>query len=105
MTASPGRPRILLVEDDASVARGVIDYLEPKGFEVEHVMTLAAARRALDATEFGVIVLDWMLPDGDRMDLLRELTRKPLHSPVVFLTARTELADRVVGLESGPLIT
>lgn len=101
MTAIPGRPRILLIEDDASVARGVIDYLEPKGFEVEHVMTLAAARRALDATEFGVIVLDWMLPDGEGMDLLRELTAMPLHSPVVFLTARTELADRVVGLESG----
>ncbi|APR75912.1 Phosphate regulon transcriptional regulatory protein PhoB (SphR) [Minicystis rosea] len=101
MSASPQRSRILLVEDDTSVARGVVEYLEPRGFEVEHVTTLAAARRALGVTAFAVILLDWMLPDGEGMDLVREIAARAAHSPIVFLTARTELADRVVGLESG----
>src|SRR5262245_19740161 len=92
------KPRILVVEDDAAVARGIVDYLDARGFDSEHAGTLDAARRAVACDEFAVIVLDWMLPDGEGIDLVRE--RSP-RCPVIFLTARTELADRVVGLEVG----
>jgi DNA-binding response OmpR family regulator len=92
------RPRVLLVEDEPSVARAIADYLSSKGVDVHHVPDLAGARRAIAAESFAVILLDWMLPDGEGPDLLRE-HRGPAR--VIFLTARTELTDRVVGLELG----
>jgi DNA-binding response OmpR family regulator len=101
VSAGTSRHRVLLVEDDAAVARGIVAYLEPKGFDVQHVATLAAARRALLAGEFAAVILDWMLPDGEGIDLVRERSRNGGGAPILFLTARTELADRVVGLEVG----
>ncbi|NUO51914.1 MAG: response regulator transcription factor [Polyangiaceae bacterium] len=92
------KPRVLLVEDEASVARAIVDYLSSKGIDIHHVPDLAGARRAIAAESFAVILLDWMLPDGEGPDLLRE-HRGP--GRVIFLTARTELTDRVVGLELG----
>jgi DNA-binding response OmpR family regulator len=101
MTSRAARPRVLLVEDDEAVGRGVVEYLDQRGFDVEHVATLGAARRALSFGEFAVVILDWMLPDGEGIDLLRASSGTRPPCPVIFLTARTELADRVVGLEVG----
>ncbi len=98
-TSSPHR--LLLVEDDAAVARGLVAYLEPRGFDVTHVASLGAARRARRESAFAVIVLDWALPDGEGIELVRECASSRPRCPVVMLTARTELADRVVGLELG----
>lgn len=98
MTASFAKPRVLLVEDEPAVAAAIVDYLISKGIDVHHVSDLTGARRAMSSQAFAVILLDWMLPDGEGPDLLRE----PRGSArVVFLTARTELTDRVVGLELG----
>ncbi len=95
------RPRVLLVEDDDAVAHGLVAYLGQRGLEVEHAATLSAARTALAARPYAVVVLDWMLPDGEGIELVRDRVAARLTCPVVFLTARTEVADRVVGLESG----
>jgi len=96
-------PRLLLIDDDARLAAMVTDYLKPSGFEVETTPTLAAGRKALAEKAFDALILDLMLPDGDGLDLCRELRASPRtrHLPLLMLTARGEPLDRIVGLELG----
>jgi DNA-binding response OmpR family regulator len=96
-------PRLLLIDDDARLAAMVTDYLKPSGFEVETASTLAAGRKALAEKTYDALILDLMLPDGDGLDLTRELRANPRsrHLPLLMLTARGEPLDRIVGLELG----
>ena len=66
-------PRLLLIDDDARLSSMVGDYLRSAGFEVEAAGSLAAGRERLAAEAFDALVLDLMLPDGDGLDLCREL--------------------------------
>ena len=95
--------RLLLIDDDARLAAMVADYLRNAGFEVTHAPTLAAGREQLAQTSFDALVLDLMLPDGDGLDLTRELRASPRTRslPLLMLTARGEPLDRIVGLELG----
>jgi len=92
--------RILLVEDDRNLGESLVTYLRDQGFEVTLARTAAEARCSLGSAP-AVVVLDWMLPDAQGLDILRELRCSGNHVPVIFLTARGELVDRVVGLEAG----
>ena len=96
-------PRVLLVDDDARLASMVGDYLRHAGFEVETAGSLAAARERLGAEAYDTLVLDLMLPDGDGLDLCREIRAdaRTRHLPLLMLTARGEPMDRIVGLELG----
>src|SRR5689334_19430621 len=96
-------PRLLLIDDDARLAAMVTDYLKPSGFEVETASTLAAGRKALAEKSYDALILDLMLPDGDGLDLTRELRASPRtrHLPLLMLTARGEPMDRILGLEIG----
>jgi len=91
---------ILLVEDDAVLARSLTEYLQADGLAIVLASTAAAAR-AIGPAESDVVILDWMLPDGQGIDLLREWRQAGVRTPVILLTARSELVDRVVGLELG----
>jgi two-component system phosphate regulon response regulator PhoB len=73
------------------------------GFEVVSATSIAAARAQLDTAEFELLLLDWMLPDGDGVELLRHVRSTPRLAslPVLMLTARGEEADRVTGLTTG----
>ena len=95
--------RLLLVDDDARLSSMVGDYLRSAGFEIDTAGTLAAAREKLAAEAFDALVLDLMLPDGDGLDLCRELRgeARTRHLPLLMLTARGEPMDRIVGLELG----
>ena len=95
--------RLLLIDDDARLAALVGDYLRGAGFEVDHAGTLVSGREHLASTPFDALVLDLMLPDGDGLDLCRELRASPRtrHLPLLMLTARGEPLDRIVGLELG----
>ena len=95
--------RILLVDDDARLSAMVGDYLRGAGFEVDTAGSLAAGRERLAAATYDALVLDLMLPDGDGLDLCRELRANPRtrHLPLLMLTARGEPLDRIVGLELG----
>ena len=95
--------RLLLIDDDARLSSMVGDYLRNSGFEVETTGSLAAGRERLGAESFDALVLDLMLPDGDGLDLCRELSADPRHRhlPLLMLTARGEPMDRIVGLELG----
>jgi DNA-binding response OmpR family regulator len=96
-------PRLLLVDDDHRLASMVSDYLGQAGFEVETAGTIAAGRDRLAGNTYDALVLDLMLPDGDGLDLCRELRGNPRtrQLPLLMLTARGEPMDRIVGLELG----
>jgi two-component system, OmpR family, phosphate regulon response regulator OmpR len=95
--------RLLLIDDDARLAVMITDYLRRAGFEVETAATLADGRARLAGRSYDAMVLDLMLPDGDGLDLCRELRSEPRtrHLPLLMLTARGEPMDRIVGLELG----
>ena len=95
--------RVLLIDDDARLSSMVGDYLRHAGFEVSTAGSLAAGRERLAAESFDALLLDLMLPDGDGLDLCRELRASPRTRglPLLMLTARGEPLDRIVGLELG----
>lgn len=93
--------RILLIEDDELVAGGIRDGLHAHGFTVDHVASAAEAQTALTTGHCDLAILDLGLPDRDGMALLRELRRTQDGLPVLVLTARDALEDRVAGLEAG----
>ncbi len=95
--------RLLLIDDDARLSTMVGDYLGQAGFEVVLAGSLAAGRERLASESFDAVVLDLMLPDGDGLDLCRELRASPRtrQLPLLMLTARGEPLDRIVGLELG----
>ena len=95
--------RLLLIDDDQRLTSMVGDYLRANGYEVDAAASLAQGRERLRAQAYDALVLDLMLPDGDGLDLTRELRADPRHKrlPLLMLTARGEPLDRVVGLELG----
>ncbi|RQP26192.1 response regulator [Piscinibacter terrae] len=95
--------RLLLIDDDARLSAMVGDYLRSGGYEIDSVGSLAAGRDRLAAGQYDGLVLDLMLPDGDGLDLCRELRSSPRTRtlPLLMLTARGEPMDRIVGLELG----
>lgn len=93
--------RVLLVEDDAMLLDGMRLGLKMHGFQVEAVSLLGDAEPALRATHFDAVVLDIMLPDGSGLDLLRQLRARADATPVLLLTARDAVEDRVEGLDLG----
>jgi DNA-binding response OmpR family regulator len=92
--------RVLLVEDEASVAEPLAQALRREGFEPTVVSTVADALESAVENEFGFVLLDLTLPDGDGRDVCRALRR---HStvPIVMLTARGTEFDKIIGLELG----
>lgn len=92
--------QVLIVEDDENLGNSLKKILESEGMKTHLAPTLELAR-TLVSKELDVIVLDWMLPDGQGIDFLREIRSKEFSMPVIMLTARTDLIDKVVGLETG----
>ncbi len=92
---------ILLVEDELSLARGLIDLLRLKGHQVEHVTRAEQARQAMQRQHFQLLILDAGLPDGSGFDLLAQMRRCDRQTLVLMLTARSAEADRVLGFELG----
>ena len=93
--------RVLLVEDDASLARSLMDGLSDEGFAVTHAADGHAAREALETGDWDLVILDWWLPGPDGLELLRAYRADRGTAPVLFLTARDAVSDRVRGLDGG----
>ncbi|KEO53138.1 response regulator transcription factor [Thioclava indica] len=93
--------RLLVVEDDSILADGLKVGLGMTGFTPDVVGTLEDARAALAGTRYAALVLDLMLPDGSGLELLRELRAQRGDMPVLLLTARDDVGDRVAGLDAG----
>ena len=92
--------RFLLVEDNAELAEAVVQRLGIDGHAVDHAPTLADAEACLDVADYDLILLDVMLPDGDGRDFLAR-KRDRLATPVIVLTARSQVSDRVGALDQG----
>ncbi len=92
---------ILLVEDDPGIARFVIRGLEPEDYRIEWVQTAAEGLAALCARPYAAAVLDVGLPDGDGLDLCRQARDAGVETPVLMLTARETLNDKLDGFRSG----
>jgi DNA-binding response OmpR family regulator len=93
--------RILLVEDEPAMAAALTAALARYDMLVDHVASAADATRAVIGGLHDAIVLDRRLPDGEGLDLLSRWRRDGLQTPVIVLTARGELDDRIAGLECG----
>jgi two-component system, OmpR family, response regulator len=93
--------RLLVVEDDPAIADLLADALSFAGFEVRTAATAADALREVAASPPDLIVLDIMLPDSDGFDVLRRIRGQGKSLPVLFLSAKDAVADRVAGLTLG----
>jgi DNA-binding response OmpR family regulator len=93
--------RVLLVEDEPEMASALAAALRGHDMVVDRVATLDLAEEALIANTYNAILLDRQLPDGDGLTLIPKLRAKGLQTPIIVLTARGDLDQRVAGLDSG----
>jgi two-component system OmpR family response regulator len=95
------QPRVLVVDDEPNITDLVATALRYEGFDVQVAATGRAALQATDAFRPQLVVLDVMLPDVDGFDVVRKLRAEGRHVPVLFLTARDAVEDKVRGLTTG----
>jgi DNA-binding response OmpR family regulator len=93
--------RILLVEDDATIADNAGEALKREGYDVDVVSTRRLAAAAADTARYDLIILDLGLPDGDGLELLRRWRGGDRAVPVIAVTARGGIEDRIRGLDAG----
>lgn len=92
---------LLVVEDDAAIQEMLRFSLEDDGMRLHPATTLKQARALLQSRRPDLVLLDWMLPDGSGIELLRHIRQRQAELPVIMITARGEEDDRIRGLESG----
>ena len=93
--------RILIVEDEPDIALALEDDLRTEGHEVEVARDGPSASRRARETPWDLLLLDVMLPGKDGFEVCRELRRAGVRTPIIFLTARAQEAEKVLGLEMG----
>jgi DNA-binding response OmpR family regulator len=93
--------RLLLVEDDIKTSAALKTGLESEGFSTVIARTGEDGFFLLSSENFDLVVLDWMLPGHDGIEVLKTLRARGIKTPVLFLTARDAVDDRVLGLEAG----
>jgi two-component system copper resistance phosphate regulon response regulator CusR len=93
--------RLLVIEDDRALAAALRDGLTAQGFAVDVGGRASDARQALSVTSYDGVVLDLGLPDEDGLPFLREMRKRNDATPVLVLTARGDVSDRVAGLNAG----
>ena len=95
------KPSIMLVEDEIHLARGICFNLEEEGFRISHFDSGEKALATLEVEHFELIILDVMLPGMDGFQVCRAVRKLDPRVPILMLTARSDDADRVEGLENG----
>ncbi|ALN57913.1 response regulator [Lysobacter enzymogenes] len=93
--------RILLVEDDQGLSQALKSALAAHSIVLDVAADLGAARRALSDADYRVLILDWQLPDGEGISLIPLARRAQPGLPVLILTARHQVEDRIQGLDAG----
>lgn len=92
---------ILLVEDETDLADTLVDGLEAQGYRVHHVERAEKAFMEIAAYDYDALIVDWMLPDLEGPDLVHALREDGISAPVLMLTVRDSVQDRVKGLDRG----
>ena len=93
-------PQILIIDDDSSLAAMLDEYLREQGFAVTCAESIEKGLNAFEKSDYDLVLLDVMLPDGNGFDACKEI-RKNASVPIIMLTAKGDEMDRVVGLEVG----
>ncbi|GAB3943868.1 response regulator transcription factor [Spirosoma harenae] len=93
--------KILLVEDEPALQRSVQQYLEDEGYVVTTATTYHQAATRTHDYDYDCVVVDLMLPDGNGLDLVRELKRQQSTVGIIVITAKDALADKLTGLDAG----
>ncbi|WP_310606155.1 two-component system response regulator PmrA [Buttiauxella brennerae] len=93
--------KLLIVEDDLLLREGLVLAMNSEGYALDCATTAAEADALIESGEYGMVILDLGLPDKDGATLLRQWRRRSISTPVLILTARDALEDRVNGLDSG----
>jgi len=93
--------RILLVEDTEGLGEVIRDQIADEGHAVDWVQTISHAEASISTTHYDLILLDLMLPDGNGIDLLKKIRNVGDTTPVIILTARDQISDRINGLNAG----
>lgn len=97
----PNNATVLVVEDDQDIAALLIQSLKQAGLEVIHSSSIAQALQYVRQQTFTLVILDLSLPDGDGLDLCRQLKQTDPEQAILMVSARHAEIDRVVGLELG----
>src|SRR5437588_3189079 len=92
---------VLIIEDEAEIADFLVRGLREEGFVVEHAADGESGWHALQPGGWDLVLLDWWLPGPDGLTLLRRFRQAGHETPVLFLTARDAVSDRVRGLDNG----
>ena len=92
---------IYITEDHDVIRNGVVQYLTISGYEAIGQKNIGEARAAFAERVPDLLIQDVMLPDGDGFSFVKEIKQRYPHLPVIFLTARTEESDRILGFELG----
>src|SRR4030095_2807631 len=100
-SAADGRARVLVAEDDRSVRESLVMALGLEGYDIEAVSDGEQALKAVLNHEPDAVVLDVMMPFVDGLTVCRRLRARGVKGPILILTARHEIADRVSGLDAG----
>jgi DNA-binding response OmpR family regulator len=95
------KARILIAEDDANIRLGLVATLESEGYDVTAASDGAQALKLYPQSKYDLVVLDVMMPKASGYDVCRELRRQGATAPILFLTAKGEEVDKVVGLKLG----
>ena len=93
--------KLLIVEDDQSLSRSINDYLKMEGHICEVALTLNEAVQKADVNKYDCVILDIGLPDGNGLDLIREMKSKRLTGGILILSAKSSLDDKLIGLKIG----
>ena len=93
--------RVLVVEDDRMIAKGLDRALRQDGYAVDGVADGRSAAEALRTSRFDLVLLDLGLPERDGLEVLRELRRRGDSTPVIIVTARDDVQNRIAGLDAG----
>ncbi len=93
--------RLLIVEDEKSIGQQIVGYFTDMGYSCRWVKNCRAAQEELSIEEFDCIILDRRLPDGDSISVCREVRGREVQTPIIMLTALSDVDERIKGLDSG----
>lgn len=93
--------KLLLIEDEAVLAQGILEYLREDGYLVEHALSFATAEEKIGVYQYDCILVDIMLPGGNGLDLVRSLKKQSSAAGILVISAKNALDDRLTGLELG----
>ena len=93
--------KVLIIEDSKEFSKSLLDFFNYDGHSTDHASNLSSAYDYLSVSKYGIILLDIMLPDGDGRDFLKKIRKQNKNIPVIVMTARSEVSDRIDLLDVG----